>query len=90
MVRCGVLASPRFLDFVQFRAIADEVGALLMANTTHASGLPTVSRDIVYGRARGLVQTSLMPAVASISAFGKAFAFFGVTIWAAVVLGEAA
>ena len=86
MVRCGVLASPRFLDFVQFRAIADEVGALLMANTTHASGLPTVSRDIVYGRARGLVQTS----PASISTFGKAFAFFGVTFWAAVVLGVAA
>merc|ERR1712224_1014721 len=32
-------AYPRIVDFAKFRAIADEVGALLMADMAHISGL---------------------------------------------------
>ncbi len=36
---CGTTAYPRILDFAAFRAIADEVGALLVADIAHISGL---------------------------------------------------
>ncbi len=36
---CGYSAYPRTIDFAQFRAIADEVGALLMADIAHIAGL---------------------------------------------------
>src|SRR5580692_3709763 len=36
---CGTTAYPRTLDFKAFRAIADEVGALLIADIAHISGL---------------------------------------------------
>src|SRR5579883_2786889 len=36
---CGTTAYPRTLDFPAFRAIADEVGALLVADIAHISGL---------------------------------------------------
>jgi glycine hydroxymethyltransferase len=36
---CGTTAYPRTLDFQAFRAIADEVGALLIADIAHISGL---------------------------------------------------
>src|SRR5580692_4088971 len=36
---CGTSAYPRTLDFPAFRAIADEVGALLIADIAHISGL---------------------------------------------------
>jgi glycine hydroxymethyltransferase len=36
---CGVSAYPRIIDFQAFRAIADEVGALLVADIAHISGL---------------------------------------------------
>jgi glycine hydroxymethyltransferase len=36
---CGTSAYPRTLDFPAFRAIADEVGALLVADIAHISGL---------------------------------------------------
>jgi len=39
MIICGASAYPRTLDFGKFRAIADEVGALLMADIAHISGL---------------------------------------------------
>src|SRR3954453_22784718 len=39
MILCGYSAYPRTIDFAQFRAIADEVGALLMADTAHIAGL---------------------------------------------------
>merc|ERR1712054_304948 len=39
MIICGFSAYPRQLDFAQFRAIADECGALLMADIAHISGL---------------------------------------------------
>merc|ERR1719305_259214 len=35
----GFSAYPRTLDFAKFREIADEVGALLMADIAHISGL---------------------------------------------------
>merc|ERR1712124_7874 len=35
----GASAYPRIVDFAKFRAIADEVGALLMADMAHISGL---------------------------------------------------
>ena len=36
---CGTTAYPRVLDFAAFRAIADEVGAILAADIAHLSGL---------------------------------------------------
>merc|ERR1711933_252499 len=39
MILCGASAYPRVVDFAKFREIADEVGALLMADMAHISGL---------------------------------------------------
>jgi glycine hydroxymethyltransferase len=39
MILCGYSAYPRTIDFAQFRAIADEVGALLFADVAHIAGL---------------------------------------------------
>lgn len=35
----GATAYPRFIDFAEFRKIADEVGAILMADIAHIAGL---------------------------------------------------
>ena len=39
MILCGYSAYPRIIDFAKFRAIADEVGALVMADVAHIAGL---------------------------------------------------
>jgi len=39
MILCGASAYPRVIDFAKFRQIADECGALLMADIAHISGL---------------------------------------------------
>merc|ERR1711933_616662 len=39
MIVCGASAYPRVIDFAKFREIADEVGAYLMADIAHISGL---------------------------------------------------
>jgi glycine hydroxymethyltransferase len=39
MIICGATAYPRIIDFQKFREIADEVGAYLMADISHISGL---------------------------------------------------
>ncbi len=39
MIICGGSAIPRLIDFVAFRAIADEVGAILMVDAAHFIGL---------------------------------------------------
>ena len=39
LIVCGHSAYPRQLDFAAFRSIADEVGALLMADIAHVAGL---------------------------------------------------
>merc|ERR1711879_150803 len=39
MILCGASAYPRVMDFAKFREIADEVGAFLMADIAHISGL---------------------------------------------------
>lgn len=36
---CGYSAYPRVIDFARFRAIADEVGAILLADIAHIAGL---------------------------------------------------
>jgi glycine hydroxymethyltransferase len=38
-ILCGYSAYPRIIDFPKFREIADEVGALLMADVAHIAGL---------------------------------------------------
>jgi glycine hydroxymethyltransferase len=38
-ILCGYSAYPRIIDFKQFREIADEVGAYLMADVAHIAGL---------------------------------------------------
>ncbi len=39
MLICGYSAYPRIIDFEKFRAIADEVGAYLLADIAHIAGL---------------------------------------------------
>src|SRR6476659_3621970 len=39
VILCGYSAYPRTIDFAQFRQIADEVGALVMADIAHIAGL---------------------------------------------------
>merc|ERR1719262_1647034 len=39
MILCGASAYPREIDFKKFREIADECGAILMADIAHISGL---------------------------------------------------
>ena len=39
MIICGATAYPRLIDFAAFRAIADEVGAILMCDAAHFIGL---------------------------------------------------
>lgn len=39
LILCGYSAYPRVIDFARFRAIADECGALLMADIAHIAGL---------------------------------------------------
>ena len=39
LIVCGASAYSRIIDFARFRAIADEVGAYLMADISHISGL---------------------------------------------------
>lgn len=39
LIVCGATAYPRRLDFKKFRNIADQVGALLMADISHIAGL---------------------------------------------------
>lgn len=55
IIVCGATAYPRLIDFGKFRDIADEVGALLMADIAHTAGLvaggahpsPVEAADIV-------------------------------------------
>jgi len=39
LIICGASAYPRAIDFVRFRQIADEVGAMLLADISHISAL---------------------------------------------------
>lgn len=39
LIICGTTSYPRLIDFSRFRAIADEIGAYLLADITHISGL---------------------------------------------------
>jgi glycine hydroxymethyltransferase len=39
LIVCGASAYPRIIDFARLRAIADEAGALLMADIAHIAGL---------------------------------------------------
>jgi glycine hydroxymethyltransferase len=39
LIICGASAYPRTIDFAAFRSIADEVGAVLMADIAHIAGL---------------------------------------------------
>jgi glycine hydroxymethyltransferase len=39
MIICGATAYPRLIDFAGFRAIADEVGAIMMVDAAHFIGL---------------------------------------------------
>lgn len=45
LIVAGISAYPRHLDYARFRAICDEVGAYLMADMAHISGL--VAGDVV-------------------------------------------
>ena len=51
---CGTSAYSRTIDFARFRAIADEVGAYLMADISHISGLVVAGRTPLAGGSRPL------------------------------------
>src|SRR5688572_7545519 len=44
LIVCGTTAYPRQVDWARFRAIADEVGAYLLADITHIAGLVAAGR----------------------------------------------
>ena len=44
LIVCGASAYPRAIDFARFRAIADEVGAFLLADISHIAGLVATGR----------------------------------------------
>jgi len=44
VIICGATAYPRTVDFRRFREVADEVGALLIADISHIAGLVVASR----------------------------------------------
>merc|ERR1712127_425884 len=46
MILCGASAYPRVVDFAKFREIADEVGAILMADIAHISGLVATGQHV--------------------------------------------
>ena len=50
MIICGATAYPRLIDFAAFRAIADEVGAILMVDAAHFIGLLPAKRFRVRSR----------------------------------------
>ena len=52
LILAGWSAYPRFLDFERFRAIADEVGALLMVDMAHFAGLVAAGPAPEPGAAR--------------------------------------
>lgn len=39
LVLCGFSSYPRYLDYAAFKSIADEVGAMTMADVSHIGGL---------------------------------------------------
>lgn len=47
MIIAGISAYPRHLDYAKFRAVCNEVGAVLFADMAHISGL--VSADVIPG-----------------------------------------
>ena len=53
LILAGWSAYPRFLDFERFRAIADDVGALLMVDMAHFAGLVAAGRAPEPGAVRG-------------------------------------
>jgi glycine hydroxymethyltransferase len=46
MILCGASAYPRVVDFAKFKEIADEVGAILMADIAHISGLVATKQHV--------------------------------------------
>jgi len=50
MILCGGSAYPRIIDFAQFRSIADDVGAFLMADMAHVAGLVVDEETLDIGR----------------------------------------
>merc|ERR1712194_105944 len=46
MILCGASAYPRTIDWAKFREIADEVGAILMADMAHVSGLVATGQHV--------------------------------------------
>merc|ERR1711879_838877 len=58
MILCGASAYPRIVDFGKFREIADEVGALLMADIAHISGLVATKQHPAPFEHHGVVTTT--------------------------------
>ena len=86
MIVCGGSAIPRLIDFAAFRAIADEVGAILMVDAAHFIGLvagqaipsPVPYADVVtfttHKVLRGFVASS-SAALASTAGFAASAVF---------------
>ncbi|HYU35047.1 MAG TPA: serine hydroxymethyltransferase [Thermoanaerobaculia bacterium] len=90
LIVCGTTAYPRRLDFARFRAIADEVGAWLLADITHIAGLvaaglhpspidhahvtTTCTHKQLYGPRGGLILIGREADTPSPDALGRTFA----------------
>jgi len=46
IIICGATAYSRIVDFVRFREIADEIGAILLADISHIAGLVATKRHL--------------------------------------------
>ena len=58
MIQCGTTAYSRTLDFDAFRAIADEVGAVLFADIAHIAGLVATGAASLARSARAHIVTT--------------------------------
>jgi len=90
LIICGTTAYPRTIDFARFRAIADEVGAWLLADVTHIAGLvaaglhpspidhahvtTTCTQKQLYGPRGGLILIGREADTPSPGALGKTLA----------------
>ena len=84
MIMVGASAYPRFIDFARFRAVADEVGAVLVVDMAHIAGLvaggvhpsPVPHADVVTSTTHKTLRGprgGLILELQSVAAFGRSF-----------------
>lgn len=82
----GFLFCSLMLPVTNYR-FRKSMGWDVKASDLYTAYVPTVTRDIIYGWARGVVGGLLMSNIAPETSFGSAFVF-GVTVWAACIISS--